>query len=306
MTTEDESRRIAAALHQALATAARESAPIAWARAPNLCHHTASGEQPCLSYHRIWQYLALFGIGRSIRSDTEFLIEIFRRLAREADARRVLVSGTADYGMLAHVLWAYELEAIEPEVVVVDRCATPLLLNRWYAERVGARIETVEGDILDHRPAQAVDIVCTHSFLGWFTPPNMRRLARSWFEMLRPGGSVVTTRRLHESGDPLVPKRFDDDEVLAYGERVRRAAQEDVGPLPATPDEMARVAWNYARGYARYPAVSREALAEIFGAGGFPAVEITDGTPADAGANRPSGPLRQAGNRVRIVARRPD
>ena len=43
--------------------------------------------------------------------------------------RRVLICGSADYGMLAQLLHAYRLEKVEPEVVMIDRCLTAVRVN---------------------------------------------------------------------------------------------------------------------------------------------------------------------------------
>ena len=51
--------------------------------------------------------------------------------------RRVLISGAADYSILAYVLWACRENGLDAEVTVLDRCDTPLLLNTWYAEQGG-------------------------------------------------------------------------------------------------------------------------------------------------------------------------
>lgn len=292
-------------MHAELKSATTASAPLAWAQAPTLCFRDADGAQPCRAYHQIWQYLSLLGVSGSIRTDTVFLIETIRRLAREDGARRVAITGTADYGMLAHVLRAFALEHIEPEVTVVDRCPTSLMLNRWYAERLGATVTTVEADVLSYRPPQPVDIVASHSFLGWFSPDDMLRLTRAWHDMLAPSGAVITTRRIYNARNNREIKRFDADEADAYGDRLRDAACAYKGTLPATPKAMGDVARDYARGFRRYPATSEVEVAGLFTSVGFEAPTIDNSSRPDAGVNRPTGPLRRAGARLRLIVRRP-
>ncbi len=281
------------------------SAPLAWEQAPKLCYHDDDGRRPCADYHRLWQYLPLFGVSQSIRTDTGFLLDAFRRLVKEEGARRVLVSGTADYAMLMHVLKAFELEAVEPEVIVVDRCATPIMLNRWFAERTGATIQSTEADVLSYRPERPVDIVCTHTFLGWFSPADKRRLIRSWHDMLVPGGTVITTCRLFPGLDEQTPMRFDQEEARSFRERIRAAAEAFAAPLPASLEELSQTAESHTQSFVRYPIASRESLMELFAVGGFPLLEIDDGTRADEGYYRPSAVARHAGNRLRLIARRP-
>ncbi len=82
------------ALHEPL----QESAPLMWRQAQQSC-----GPQ-CRSYHGVWQYLRMLGVITSIRGDGAYFIDAVRRLAREGELKRVLISGAADYGTLAHVL----------------------------------------------------------------------------------------------------------------------------------------------------------------------------------------------------------
>ena len=125
-----------------------ESAPLAWAIAPRLCpgdHQSPSG---CVWYHRVWQYLRLLGVITSIRTNSAFLTRTFDGLA--LNHPRVLVSGSADYAMLAHLWHAYAGRPLD--VTVVDLCPTALYLNEWYAGRLGFRLSTVHSDALaEHR-----------------------------------------------------------------------------------------------------------------------------------------------------------
>jgi SAM-dependent methyltransferase len=125
----------------------------------------------------------------------------------------VLVSGSADYSMPAHALWAYRAEAAPLQLVVVDRCETPLALSRWYAEPTkaaihGTTLSTQRADILDHEGAEPVDVIFTNSFLGSFAPEQRPRLAAAWRRLLRPGGRLVFTNRLRP-GAPAGPLGFD-------------------------------------------------------------------------------------------------
>ena len=39
-----------------------ESAPLAWEEAPRLCYRDPRSPDGCEAYHRVWQYLRLFGL----------------------------------------------------------------------------------------------------------------------------------------------------------------------------------------------------------------------------------------------------
>ena len=143
---------IVCSLHTQLDAALSLSAPITWEQAPQSCYHDPATKYSCVDYHRIWQYLVLLGVMTSVRTDSAFLINTFSELAREGNNKRVLVTGTADYTMLAQVLYAYKQESKEVDVTVVDLCETSLASNRWYAEHTGSKIETIQENILSSSP----------------------------------------------------------------------------------------------------------------------------------------------------------
>ena len=167
-------------LHDELDAALAESAPLAWRIAPASCFEDPATGASCAYYHRVWQYLLLLGATSSMRTDTAFLINTLRAELRSRRAARVLICGAADYGLLAHVLWAAMLESATPDITVLDRCDTSLASNRWYARRQSTTVATVNADILKAEIAGTFDVVCTHSFLGWFSPVERRRLVDVW------------------------------------------------------------------------------------------------------------------------------
>ena len=211
-----------------------ESAPLAWEEAPRLCYRDPRSPDGCEAYHRVWQYLRLFGLVGSMESDAEFFHRHFRDAARSMRFSRVLLSATADYWMLAQLAAAYGAEGAPLDVTIADRCRTPLMLNRWYARRLGLEIRTREADLLtfDDEP---YDVICTHSFLGRFDAEGRRVLLRRWHALLRPGGKVITSQRIRP-GSTRVVNGFSTSEVEALAHRVRRAAAERrdfEGPEPA-------------------------------------------------------------------------
>src|SRR5262245_36311726 len=96
------------------------SAPLARRLAPQLCHKDPASGESCAWQHGLWQYLRILGMNHSPRAHAAFLLEALAATARPG--MRVLVSGAADYSMLAHVLAATRAA----EVTVLDVCETPL------------------------------------------------------------------------------------------------------------------------------------------------------------------------------------
>lgn len=288
-------------LHRALDDALRKSAPLAWKHAPDLC--PGEGVVQCHAYHRVWQYLLLLKVVSSLRTDTAFMIEQLRIRLVDHPRSRILISGAAEYGMLAHVLWAARLARTAPPIVVLDQCATPLMLNRWYAERAGAMIETVQADVLKFDAAESFDIICTHSFLGWFCPADKQRLLTRWRNNLKPGGVVVTTQRLRPSDGHDITRTFDAAESAARREQVRAAAVAQ--GFSAMAGIIADAAYEHFRTNVLYRTATPEELEDQFASNGLPIVLIDQGRGIEPGTDRPSGPVKGAGLRVRLVAQRP-
>ncbi|HKX39391.1 MAG TPA: class I SAM-dependent methyltransferase [Burkholderiales bacterium] len=178
----------------------------------------------------------------------------------------------------------------EASVTVLDRCATPLALNRWYARRQEIRIATKCTDILDYRPRRRFDVICTHSFLGQFPPRRRARLIAHWYEMLEPGGLVLTINRLRPGAPPgrlgFSRAQADSFEALV-GERQRAAARQ------------------YARRMGAWPIRSEAELAGLFERAGFE-VPFLSAQPLVLQGKRLSAPTTPGGaSYACIAARRP-
>lgn len=295
---------VCASLHADLDAAVAQSAPDTWRNAPESCFRDAGTGETCVNYHRSWQYLLMLGIRNSTYPDTGFLLDRFRSFARCGD-RRILISGSADYAMLAHINRAYELEDREPQVTIIDRCETPLALNRWYAERVHVPVHTERADAISFVSPDPFDIVCTHSFVGWFSPEDRDRLVAGWAGNLRSGGHVVTTRRLREATLGNGRHAYDTDELKQFEDKVRDAALAQRHRLGVDPEAVVQSAIEDARTRIRYTTTSSDDLVALFERNNFQVI-VTDtgaGTAPGVG-HQPSGPVRGAGKRVRIVARR--
>src|SRR5690606_9696782 len=115
-------------------------------------------------------------------------VAALRPLIAAGEVRRVLVAGAADYGLLAVVFDAFRREGVEPQVTVADRCATPLRLCRWYAERFGVPVRTVQRDIAALHDGSVHDAICAHSLLSCVPVGRHANIAASWYGALRPGG----------------------------------------------------------------------------------------------------------------------
>jgi hypothetical protein len=238
------------------------SAPLARSLAARHCPTDGSATEGCGWYHGLWQDLRLM----ELAADPRYQAEFFRRaLAEAAGGRvrpRVLVCGSADYSLLAHVLWAGQRSGFTPEVTVLDACETPLELNRWYAGRAGTTITTVRGDALTHVPDAPFDVICSHSFLGQFDSATRALIVDRWRDQLAPGGSAITAQRLRATTSDE-KQYFSESRARAFCNRVREQAAALAGRMGTSPGELAAHAAVYARRLFAYP-VSRDRLAALF------------------------------------------
>jgi SAM-dependent methyltransferase len=278
----------------------RESAPVAY----RLAHqHCPAGPDGCRDYHAMWQYFRQIGLLSTIGTNTDFLVATLRRLADADTCRRVLISATADYGMLAHLLHAYRLAGVAPEVTVVDMCETPLALNRWYAERAGATIHTCRANVLEFRADAPFDLVCTHSFLGRLTPEVRAGVVNKWHEVLRPGGRVVTVARVRYGAPVAGVTRYEPEEIREFRARALELARAQQHELDLPAEFIAEAAEHYAVSKRSRGFGTTEALRALFEDHGFALENFDSGGEAERRRDRPSCPtLGWKSERFRIVA----
>lgn len=280
------------------------SAPLAWQRAPELCHQDPDTQENCAWNHGLWQYLRLLDLITTPQHHAEFFKEAFARIPANAGSPRVLISGTADYSMLAHVLAIIKDRNAPPAVTVVDRCETPLFLNRWYAQQQSCSIETCRSDILEYQPASAFDVICSHSFLGQFTTSQRLQLMTKWRDILVPGGLVATVNRVRPNS-AMSTVGFSEEQGRTFSATVLRKADAMRGIITVDPRQLAEQALIYASKQSAYPVKSREEIRNLFEQGGFDIEQLTC-APVKAGLDRSiSGPTTPGSAEYAcIVARR--
>ncbi|HUJ85933.1 MAG TPA: class I SAM-dependent methyltransferase [Burkholderiales bacterium] len=242
-----------------------ESAPLARRLAPRLCRVDPGAGTSCAWNHGLWQTLRLLGLATTPALHAEFFRAALGSLPQQQAPLSLLISGSADYSMLAVALGAVGADA---EPTVLDICDTPLMLNRWYAERVGRPIETCRSDIFDYAPARRFDAICTHAFLGMFPSERRPALIAKWRELLRPGGAAITVNRLRPA-HAGARVEFDAAQARAFAATARARAAELGDALGVDPDALAREAETYAARQCAYPVRSAPELRALFEGAGF-------------------------------------
>jgi SAM-dependent methyltransferase len=267
-----------------------DSAPLAHRMAQTLCVRTSDSGETCAWYHGFWQFLRAMGLAKTSGGQAVFLVDTLRSLVRSRAAARVLVSGSADYSMPAHVLFAFARENASVDLTVLDRCETPLFLSRWYGERVRAPIATVRSDILAYRSATPFDVVLTNSFIGNFDPSSRSRLVAAWRQLLRPGATVLFTNRLRPAAE-ISPVTFTAKQTRDFCDAVRREANRWQPVFGFDPEEVTKWAGTYAERFRSYPLRSPDEVVSLLRDGGFSIdyVNVVSAPPGHGGESL-SGP----------------
>lgn len=280
------------------------SAPIAWRLAPGLCSRDRATGESCSWNHRLWQVLRMMGLVTTPEHHAEVFLRAVEIVTARRGAPRILVSGAADYGMLAWMLAAFGERGVVPETLVLDLCETPLMLNRWYAERAGNAISTCRSDILEYADARGFDLLCTHSFLGRFSPAERPRLLARWRELLDPGGIVVTVNRLRPAAGPGL-LGFTSEQASAFRDTVMKGAKALPGSLGIDLSELAREAERYTRLNRVHAVRSGEEVRALFESSGFAIEQLSCEPAARAAPTASTAPTVLGGAEyVRVIARR--
>ena len=142
----------------------------------------------CGQVHALWPYIRLARASTGVEPPSSYLQSLLTALIADG-RRRLLVAGAADTGLLALVT---RVDAgRSADIVVLDRCETPLALCRRWAARVPHPIVTLHQDLRDLNEAQLFDLVLVHGTLHFIAAPErpdvLARLRRS----LAPGGRLV-------------------------------------------------------------------------------------------------------------------
>ena len=218
-----------------------------------------------------------------------FYMEAFSKVKTLSGAPRILISGTADYSMLAHALVAFRSRGLEPAITVIDICETPLALNRWYATRASCSVETHRCDVLKFTHEQKFDAVCTDNFFAQIPSAARTALVAQWYQLLRSGGMVITVNRLRPDSDGKQVS-FTVDQVSAFVARVRDMAVSMRDQLQIDSEALVRAAEMYAHNMRTWPVRSQDEIVGLFERGGFSVDSSLASNVLGTQPNIPTGP----------------
>lgn len=230
------------------------------------------GEDTCDWYHGFYPLLRAVGAAAAPDRHARFYARELGRLARMGGFDRVLIPGAADSGMLQCLLSVYRSAGVPARIRVLDRCETPLLVCRSFADCCRVTIETLRCDLLapdmPSQPDPGFDLACTHSLLAFFPPAQRRTGIEACGRWLRTGGRLVSTARI----DPITSEtgsRFTPDAARAFAARVRELAASSGAAAGLAPATVFERALRYAECMLSWPYASAQHLVADLEAGGF-------------------------------------
>lgn len=277
----------------------REAIVLALEKSQQLCEQNPFGN--CAWYHASWPVLKGLGVFISLKSDDDFLLPALQAAIANG-ARRILVSGTADAGMLARLASIISI-APDLDITVLDCCPTPLALCQQYADLAAFKIKTIQANILTYQDTSGFDLICTHSFLTFFDSRQREILVQQWFDLLRPDGVLITAQRVRPDETDLIT-RYPADEVEALQNKAEKYAQDNGINLNVSKELARHSAWLYAAHHTTHLIASAEDLRAPFDASGF-TMEYFAPPPLDAPIHDvPGAPSNPLAVRWRIIARR--
>src|ERR1051325_10975582 len=142
----------------------------------------------CRIHHAFWAFMrpsrASPGAGKQGSEMGIQIREIF-----VGGVRDVLLAGAQDTGLMT--LAARAGAGLDPNIVVLDICETPLELCRRLAKSWGLPIETIRRDLFELDIEQRFDLVLIHGTLNFIAADRHAQVLRRILRAMRPGGRLV-------------------------------------------------------------------------------------------------------------------
>ena len=183
-----------------------------------------NSENGCNPYHKTWSFLRLFERGSVLPAGEAFYRQELEGVVARG-ARRILLSGAADTGLIALVSKVFAELGMRPEITLVDRCRTVIEQNRLFVEASKSDAEFFVGSIHDFY-AEPFDVIFAHSFMLFFPGDQLDALALTWRRLLKDDGIVLSTDFMTSSADPVQLSAMTQEEIEAKLAVVTKAAED--------------------------------------------------------------------------------
>lgn len=222
----------------------------------------------CDWYHGIWPYLRLLNIGNSSFDEKEFFVENINKVLSVKENLEILISGTADHGMLQAILEYWPKNINYPSITVVDICQTTLEVNKKYGDYLNLDIKTIKSNILEFCEFEKFDLIITHAFLGYFNSNQRKTLIKNWFNSLKNGGKLLTINRIRENMNEDIPIKFTDDQTIKLIDQIKNSTSISK-KFEINQNLLMEKAYEYSKNKMTYPISSANSLKELFINNGF-------------------------------------
>ena len=175
-------------------------------------------------YHKAWQFLRIMDLVSSPTWHIDFYLSFFDE--NITDSSKILISGTADYSLLALILESAREKKVSPKIYVLDVAMPPLKVSKWYSERYDYPVSIFHQNILEFTTTERFDIICTDAFLTRFKPLERTNVLRKWNSLLSKNGRIITTTRIeNEDVKNYVPISI--GEISEFGRKVDRSLSQE-------------------------------------------------------------------------------
>jgi len=229
-----------------------------------LCKGNHVNPENCRWYHSVWQYFRILDLVSTPTWHADFYFEQIFNSINKDKLNTILISGTADYSMLAHVFWATkDIPSDKIKIVVVDLCETPLFLCNWYASSINRNVVTMSQDIFKYNPIDLFDIIVTDAFLTRFSFEQRKRILEKWYSLLLVGGTVITTVRMGGSSNGIA-RRGSQYQTEQFVKNIRATGRQWKDFLPISLEELEKHGKYYAENMISYSAGTKKDITNLF------------------------------------------
>lgn len=231
--------------------------------------YLAKKGEKCDWYHRSWQYLRVLDMVSCPQWHSEFYRQSFLE-AINNNARDILISGLADYSIVYQLVHSVPKERLQEMVItVLDSCATPLQItrwfNNWFEEQNGFRLNLryVQRDALQtHFETETFDVITTDAFVTRFDFDSQRELLKEWFRILKQNGTIITTARLSKTNQLQMIKATQAEVVNFKNVALRKLKNKDL--FKASSQKILDQSELYAAHITSYPLPSEQYILDLF------------------------------------------
>jgi SAM-dependent methyltransferase len=142
----------------------------------------------CRNTHALWPYIRLSRASIGVEMEGSRLEPLMTGLFASG-RRKLLVAGAADTSLLA--LGARAGSNYGVEIVVLDRCNTPLEMCRRLGSRSALSVETIRQDLRDFTIHDRFDVILLHHTLQFVSANDQIDILLKLARALRPNGRLV-------------------------------------------------------------------------------------------------------------------